>query len=42
MPRIVTPLNDKEIKTLKAIDKPYTKADGNGLQLLIKTDSTKL
>ena len=42
MPKIVTPLSDKEIKALKALDKPYTRSDGNGLQLLIKTDSTKL
>jgi len=41
MSKIVTPLNDKEIKALKASDKPYTKSDGSGLQLLIKTDSIK-
>jgi len=42
MPRVVTPLNDKQIKALKPKEKAYTKADGNGLQLLIKQNGTKL
>ena len=42
MPKIVTPLNDKEIRALKPKEKPYTKSDGKGLQLLIKIDGTKL
>ena len=42
MPRVVTPLNTKQIKALKPKDKAYTKADGNGLQLLIKPNGTKL
>jgi integrase len=42
MPRVITPLNDKQIKALKPKDKAYTKADGNGLQLLIKPNGSKL
>ncbi len=42
MPRIITPLNDKQIKALKPKEKAYTKADGNGLQLLIKPNGSKL
>lgn len=42
MPRVVTPLNDKEIKALKPKEKAYTKSDGQGLQLLIKIDGSKL
>lgn len=42
MPRVITPLNDKQIKALKPKEKPYTKADGNGLQLLIKPNGSKL
>ena len=42
MPRIPMPLNDKLVKNLKPKDKPYTKSDGQGLQLLIKKDGTKL
>ncbi|MCD6433118.1 MAG: hypothetical protein J7L21_03675 [Sulfurimonas sp.] len=42
MPRIVSPLTATQIKNLKAKDKAYTKADGNGLQILIKVDGTKL
>ncbi len=42
MPRVITPLNDKQIQALKAKDKAYTKADGNGLQLLIKPNGSKL
>ncbi len=42
MPRVVTPLNDRQIKALKPKEKAYTKADGNGLQLLIKPNGSKL
>ena len=35
-------LSDTAIKALKPKDKAYIKSDGNGLQLLIKTDGTKL
>jgi integrase len=42
MPRVVTKLNDKQIQALKAKEKAYTKADGNGLQLLIKPNGSKL
>ena len=42
MPRVVTPLNDKQIKALKPKEKAYTKADGNGLQLLVKPNGSKL
>jgi integrase len=41
----VAPLTDTEIKKLKPNseeNKDYTKADGNGLQLLIKTDGRKI
>jgi integrase len=42
MPKIVTPLNDKTIKSLKPKDKAYTKTDGQGLRILVKPDGTKL
>ncbi|MDQ7068749.1 MAG: integrase arm-type DNA-binding domain-containing protein [Sulfurimonas sp.] len=42
MPRVITPLNDRQIKALKQKDKAYTKSDGNGLQLLIKPNGSKL
>jgi len=42
MPKIPMPLNDKQIKSLKPKDKPYTKSDGQGLQILVKKDGTKL
>lgn len=42
MARTVTPLNDTQIKNAKASDKNYTLSDGQGLQLLIKTNGTKL
>lgn len=41
----VAPLTDTEIKKLKPNieeNKDYTKADGNGLQLLVKTDGRKI
>ncbi|MDC7243343.1 MAG: tyrosine-type recombinase/integrase [Sphaerochaetaceae bacterium] len=42
MARIVTPLVDTKIKNAKAKEKNYTLSDGQGLQLLIKTDGKKL
>ena len=42
MAKVVTPLTDTKIKESKAKDKDYTLADGNGLQLLIKTNVAKL
>lgn len=42
MPRIPTPLSEKLINSFEAKEKAYTKADGRGLQLLIKTDGRKL
>jgi integrase len=38
----VTPLTDTAIKTAKPREKEYTLPDGNGLQLVIKTDSRKV
>jgi len=42
MARTVLPLNDTKIKNAKPREKSYTLADGQGLQLLIKTNGTKL
>lgn len=42
MPKIVTPLNDALLKSLKPQDKDYVKTDGNGLRILIKVNGTKL
>lgn len=42
MARTIVPLTDTKIKNAKATDKNYTLSDGQGLQLLIKTDGTKL
>ena len=42
MARIVIPLNDTKIKNTKIKEKNYTLADGSGLQLLIKSNCTKL
>ena len=42
MPRRVVPLTDKEVKSLQPNEKAYTKADGNGMHILIKPDGTKL
>lgn len=42
MPKSVTPLNDTAIKNLKPKAKAYTKADGQGLRILVKPDGTKL
>jgi hypothetical protein len=38
----VVPLTDTEIKTAKPREKEYTLPDGNGLQLVIKTDGRKI
>jgi len=35
-------LNDTKIKTLKAKNKNYSLSDGQGLQLLVKTNGSKL
>lgn len=42
MPKIVTPLTDALIKSLKPKEKGYTKTDGQGLRLLVKPNGTKL
>mgnify|MGYP003589790136 CR=1 FL=1 len=42
MPKIATPLNDKQVKIAKPSSKDYFLTDTNGLRLLIKTDGTKL
>jgi hypothetical protein len=38
----VLPLTDTEIKNAKPKEKEYALADGNGLQLSIKTDGRKV
>lgn len=42
MAKTVVPLTDKKIKSVKPKDKNFTLTDGQGLQLLIKPDGTKL
>lgn len=42
MPKIVAPLNDALLKSLKPKEKAYTKTDGNGLRILVKPNGTKL
>ena len=42
MGKTVTPLNDTQIKSAKAQDKDYTLSDGQGLQMRVKTSSSKL
>jgi integrase len=42
MPKVPTPLNDKQIKASKPKDKDYTLADGKGLHLLIKPSGVKI
>jgi len=42
MARMVVPLSDKKVSSAKPKDKNYTLADGHGLQLLIKTNGSKL
>lgn len=41
MPRIATPLTDTNIKQARAKDRPLTKFDGKGLQILIRPSGTK-
>ena len=41
MPRMVTPLTDKQVNSAKPKEKAYTLADGQGLQLLITPDGRK-
>ncbi len=42
MPKIITPLSDASIRSLKSKDKPFHKADGQGLKLLIMPDKRKI
>ena len=42
MARTVIPLNDTQIKQAKPKDKEYALSDGKGLQLLVKSNSSKL
>ena len=41
MAKIVKPLNDKQIKQAKALEKEYSLSDGAGLQLVIRPNGTK-
>ncbi len=40
--RIVTPITDTQLRKLKPKDKDFTIADGNGLQLRVKSDGRKI
>ena len=42
MPKIPIPLTDTKIKNAKSKNKAYTLSDGQGLQLLVKPDHTKI
>ena len=42
MPKIITPLSDTSIRNLKSQAKPFHKADGQGLKLLIMPDKRKI
>lgn len=42
MPKIITPLSDASIRQIKSKDKPFHKADGQGLKLLIMPDKRKI
>ena len=42
MPRVVTPLTDTQLKSLKPQDKAYIKSDGGGLRILVKPNGVKL
>lgn len=42
MPRAITPLTDKQVKNSKPSDKDYVLFDGNGLQLRIRINGSKL
>ena len=38
----VTPLSDKKIKSAKVLDKDYVLSDGNGLQLRVRANGSKV
>lgn len=42
MAKIITPLSDTQVKQAKPKDKEYTLADGNGLQLRVRPNGSKL
>ena len=42
MPKLVTPLNDTQIKKAKPKDKEYLMADGKGLALRVKPNGSKM
>ncbi|PMG31361.1 integrase [Shewanella sp. 10N.286.52.C2] len=42
MAKIITPLSDTQVKQAKAKEKEYTLADGNGLQLRVRPNGSKL
>ena len=42
MAKRVVPLTNTQVKQAKESDKEYTLSDGDGLQLRIKTNGTKL
>lgn len=42
MAKVTTPLNDKQIKAAKPTDKDYVLSDGNGLQMRIRVNGSKL
>ena len=42
MARVTTPLNDKQVKAAKPADKDYVLTDGNGLQMRIRINGSKL
>lgn len=42
MAKIITPLNDTQVKQAKPKEKEYTLADGNGLQLRVRPNGSKL
>jgi hypothetical protein len=42
MAKAPAPLNDTKIKSLKNGEKDYSVSDGNGLQLLVKVNGSKL
>jgi hypothetical protein len=42
MPKTTAPLTDTQIKNAKPKEKDYTLTDGNGLQLLIKANGSRL
>jgi integrase len=42
MAKIITPLSDTQVKQAKSKEKEYTLADGNGLQLRVRPNGSKL